>query len=171
MRVRALQEVGGFNPRLIAGEEPDLCVRLRGRGWRIWRLDHEMTLHDADMTRFGQWWKRTRRAGHAFAEGAAMHGAGPSGHWRRETRKAVIWGAILPLAIVIAALALGPAAFLAVLIYPAQILRLAIREGLDRGAWERALFLVLGKFPEAYGVLGYWRDRLMGRRGGLIEYK
>lgn len=171
MRVSALQEVDGFNPGLIAGEEPDLCVRLRERGWRIWRLDHEMTLHDAAMSRFGQWWKRTRRAGHAFAEGAAMHGAGPTGHWRRETRKALVWGAVLPAAILIAAIALGPVALLAVLIYPAQILRLAIREGLDRTAWERALFLVLGKFPEALGALSYWRGRLLGRRRGLIEYK
>ena len=171
MRVSALQEVDGFNPGLIAGEEPDLCVRLRGRGWRIWRLDHEMTLHDAAMSRFGQWWKRTRRAGHAFAEGAAMHGAGPTGHWRRETRKALAWGAVLPAAILIAAIALGPVALLAVLIYPAQILRLAIRDGLDRTAWERALFLVLGKFPEALGALSYWRGRLLGRRRGLIEYK
>ena len=100
-----------------------------------------------------------------------MHGAGPTGHWRRETRKALAWGAVLPAAILIAAIALGPVALLAVLIYPAQILRLAIREGLDRTAWERALFLVLGKFPEALGALSYWRGRLLGRRRGLIEDK
>jgi hypothetical protein len=37
------------NPRAAqsAGEEPELCVRLRRRGWRILRLDAEMTRHDA----------------------------------------------------------------------------------------------------------------------------
>lgn len=171
MRVSAVQEVGGFNPDLIAGEEPDLCVRLREKGWRIWRLDHEMTWHDAAMTRFGQWWKRTRRAGYAFAEGAAIHGTGSTRHWVRETRKALIWGGALPLATILAALITGPWALLMLTIYPAQAVRLAIREGADKAGWERAFFLVLGKFPEALGALEYWSGRFFGRRGRLIEYK
>jgi GT2 family glycosyltransferase len=80
MRVAAFQAVGGYDPHLIAGEEPELCVRLRAAGWQIWCLDAEMTLHDAAMTRFGQYWRRARRAGHAYAEGAAMHGAPPERH-------------------------------------------------------------------------------------------
>lgn len=80
MRVDAVAGVGGYDPSLIAGEEPELCVRLRQAGWKVWRIDREMTLHDAAMTRVGQWWKRTRRGGHAFAEGAAMHGAPPERH-------------------------------------------------------------------------------------------
>jgi GT2 family glycosyltransferase len=75
MRAEAFKGVGGFNPAVIAGEEPELCVRLRAAGWRIQRIEHEMTLHDAAMTSWGQWWRRTLRAGHAYAEGAAMHGA------------------------------------------------------------------------------------------------
>ncbi|MEM9139196.1 MAG: glycosyltransferase, partial [Pseudomonadota bacterium] len=59
MRMTALAAVGGYRDDLIAGEEPELCVRLRAAGWRVWRLDAEMTLHDADMHRFGQWWRRT----------------------------------------------------------------------------------------------------------------
>lgn len=171
MRTRALQQVGGYNPNLIAGEEPDLCVRMREKGWRIWRLDHEMTLHDAAMTRFGQWWTRTRRAGHAFAEGAALHGSGPTRHWVRETRKAVIWGLVLPSMIVLAALILGPWGLVGLAIYPLQLVRLALREGGGKAAWERAFFLVIGKFPEALGVVQYWWGRLSGRRGRLIEYK
>jgi len=59
MRAQALSEVGGYNSDLIAGEEPDLCLRLRQRNQRILRIDAEMTLHDANITRFGQWWRRT----------------------------------------------------------------------------------------------------------------
>lgn len=171
MRVAALQAVGGFNPDLIAGEEPELCVRLRLAGWRIWRLDHEMTWHDAAMTRFGQFWKRTRRSGHAFAEGAALHGRGPTRHWVTETRRAILWGAAVPLAIVLLALLAGPAALWLLLIYPVRLIRIALREGGDRAAWERAFFLITGKFAEATGVAEYWWGRLRGRRGGLIEYK
>ena len=43
MRTAALAEVGGYDPNLIAGEEPELCVRLRAAGWQIYTLDREMT--------------------------------------------------------------------------------------------------------------------------------
>ena len=67
VRVAAFNEVGGFSEDLIAGEEPDLCFRLRRAGWRIFRMDAEMTLHDADMTRASQWWQRSVRSGYATA--------------------------------------------------------------------------------------------------------
>ena len=171
MRISALNDVDGFDPDLIAGEEPELCVRLRSWRWQIWRLDHEMTLHDADMTRFEQWWKRTRRAGHAFAEGAALHGLPPERHWVRETRKAVIWGLGLPVFAVLGAFLFTPWTLALLLLYPLQVLRLARRFGGDREAWDRALLLVLGKFAEMTGVAEYWWHRVLGRRGQLIEYK
>src|SRR5205823_6407449 len=49
MRVSAFQQVGGYNPSLIAGEEPEMCLRLRGQGWLIHGIVAEMTLHDAAM--------------------------------------------------------------------------------------------------------------------------
>ncbi len=171
MRLSALRDVDGFDPDLIAGEEPELCVRLRAWRWQIWRLDHEMTLHDAAMTRFSQWWKRTRRAGHAFAEGAAMHGLPPERHWVTETRKALLWGVCLPVFALLGAWLISPGLLLLLLLYPIQIVRLAIREGNDRTAWERAVLLVLGKLAEATGVLEYWLRRATNKRGRLIEYK
>ncbi len=165
MRVAALAAVGGYDPALIAGEEPELCVRLRQAGWEIWRIDREMTLHDAAMTRIGQWWKRTRRGGHAFAEGAALHGAPPERHWVAETRRAFLWGAVLPV-VLLAGLVVTPWAGLLALAYPAQMLRLSRRWG-----WERGVFTVLAKFPEAQGVLEYHLNRLRKRRSALIEYK
>ncbi len=165
MRVAAVQAVGGYDPALIAGEEPELCVRLRAAGWQVWRIDAEMTLHDAAMTRVGQWWKRARRSGHALAEGVALHGAPPERHWVAETRRAVLWGAVLPAVVVLGAL-VTPWAFAILIVYPVQILRLALRYG-----WERGVFLTLGKVPEAMGVLQYGWNRLRRRRARLIEYK
>ena len=75
MRFAPVMTVGGFRDDLIAGEEPELCLRLARAGGEVWRIDAEMTLHDANLLRFGQWWRRMVRAGHAFAEGAALHGA------------------------------------------------------------------------------------------------
>lgn len=165
MRYRAVQAVGGYRAELIAGEEPELCLRLRAAGGEIWRIDAEMTLHDAALLRFGQWWRRSVRAGHAFAEGAALHGAGPDRHWVAETRRAVVWAVGVPMAIV-AAVAVSPWGLSGALIYPAQVVRLARRDG-----WISAVFSVIGKFAEARGVADYWLGRWRGRKQGLIEYK
>ncbi len=167
MRVSALHAVGGYRDGLIAGEEPELCVRLRQMGWRIHRIDHEMTLHDAAITRFSQWWKRTARGGHAFAEGAWLHGALPERHWVRETRRAWFWGAGLPVLIGMAMIFLGPWGALLGLAYPLQWLRLFRRNG----SLRTSTLLIVGKFAEVWGVLKFHTSRLRGVAGHIIEYK
>ena len=165
MRYAAVMAVGGYRDDLIAGEEPELCVRLRRAGGQVWRIEAEMTRHDAAVLRFGQWWRRMVRSGHAFAEGSALHGAPPERHWVAETRRAMIWGAMLPSGIVVLGL-IHPLGWLLALIYPAQVVRLAWRKGV---VW--AVFTVIGRFAEARGALGFYLNRLIGRRRGLIEYK
>jgi glycosyltransferase involved in cell wall biosynthesis len=172
MRADAFAEASGFRPGLIAGEEPELCVRLRGNGWKVWRLGEEMTLHDATMTRFGQWWQRTLRGGYAFAEGAFLHGAAPEQHWLRESRRAWFWGLGVPLATVIASLVLGWFGLLVLLVYPLQVVRLARRgDRSTRENWLRAFFLVLGKFPEMLGQVKFLLNRFGAGKTALIEYK
>lgn len=175
MRVKAFQQVGGFNPTLIAGEEPELCVRLRQKGWKIFRIDAEMTLHDAQMTRFGQWWKRAMRAGHAYAEGSWLHGAQPERHWVKETRSIWLWGLFIPL------LALGTAwlthglSLLLLLGYPLQFVRmfgnLRRKNISSKNAAFYALSCIVGKFAQVEGALGFLRTRLLGTKSTLIEYK
>jgi GT2 family glycosyltransferase len=172
MRVEALAAVNGYRDGLIAGEEPELCVRLRASGWRIWRLDTEMTLHDAAMTRFSQWWRRSKRAGYAFAEGAALHGSPPERHWVRESRSAWFWGMAIPFGVVVSCVGLGPSALLLLLVYPIQVLRLYLRgDKSSRADLWRACFLVLGKFPEVSGQVAFMSHRLCGGNARLIEYK
>lgn len=172
MRADAFSEASGFRADLIAGEEPELCVRLRANGWKVWRLAEEMTLHDAAMTRFGQWWRRTLRGGHAFAEGAFLHGAAPEKHWLRESRRAWFWGLGVPLATVIAMLMLGWPGLLLLLVYPLQVVRLARRgDRSPRENWLLALFLVLGKFPEMLGQAKFLLNRFGTGKTALIEYK
>ncbi|TGD65701.1 glycosyltransferase family 2 protein [Tabrizicola sp. WMC-M-20] len=165
MRFAAVMAVGGFRDDLIAGEEPDLCLRLRRAGGTIRRIDAAMTLHDAALLRFGQWWRRMVRSGHAFAEGAQLHGARSERHWVAEHRRALLWGAAGPLA-VIAAGVVHPAGWALALAYPAQVVRLARRSG-----WSWGLLIVVGRVAEAQGALGFHLNRLRGRRRGLIEYK
>lgn len=174
MRIEALRATGGFRDGLIAGEEPELCVRVRGAGWKVWRIASDMVWHDAAMTRWSQWWRRSMRAGHAYAEGAAIHGRLPERHYVRECRRALAWGVALPVAVIVAA-PFNPLALILLAAYPLQMLRLALRPtkaARDADAvWSRAFFLVAARFPEAAGVLLFnWR-RLRGVDSTLIEYK
>jgi GT2 family glycosyltransferase len=171
-RASAFEAAGGYSADLIAGEEPELCVRLRASGWGIWRLEDEMALHDAAMLRFEQWWRRSIRGGHAFAQAASMHGRPPELMGVRESRSAWFWAACVPLLILLCCSALGPRSLWFALLYPAQVVRLALRgKRSPRENWLHAFFLVLGKFPEVIGqVVFRWRH-LQGGSHGLIEHK
>lgn len=172
IRTSAFRQVGGYANELIAGEEPDMCVRLRSLGWRIWRIDAEMTLHDANITQFSQWWRRSMRAGHAFAEISARHAASPFGIWKQNMKRILLWGLTLPLAILLAAVLIHPAFLLLLLIYPLQVARIALRSGAGQFSnWAYAFFAVLGKFPEMQGAMRFYINRLMKRTNALIEYK
>lgn len=174
-RNAALAAVGGFDPTLIAGEEPELCVRLRQAGWKICRLPAEMTLHDAAMTAWRQWWKRSVRAGHAYAEGADRHGAAPERHWVREVRSNWLWGLVFPLLVLLFAWPTHGASLLLFGLY--LVLGWRITRYLRRRefSWSDSLayafFTVVGKLPMVVGQLQFHLNRLRGRRSRLIEYK
>jgi glycosyltransferase involved in cell wall biosynthesis len=172
MRTDAFDSVGGYRPDMIAGEEPELCVRLRAKGWSIWRIDCEMTLHDAAMYKFRQWWQRSVRNGYAFALGAHLHGAPPERHWVWESRRALLWGLLLPLSCAGVVAVFGYPGLILALIYPVQIARQLIRNtGSIKERVILATFQVLSRFPEALGQLKFIFNKTIGAQGRLIEYK
>ena len=173
MRAKAFQDIGGFRNKLIAGEEPELCVRFRKAGWKIWRLDTEMVLHDAAMTKFSQWWKRNVRCGYAFAEGAYLHGAPPERHWVNESKRSILWGLVIPVIIILVGVFCWQFGLIFALIYPLQICRLALRNKreLKPQSLLLASFSVLGKFAEMLGHFKFYYQRAFSSNVKLIEYK
>lgn len=186
----AFVAAGGFDPHFICGEEPELCYRLRQAGWRIRRLDAEMTLHDAAMTDWRQWAKRAERAGWSFAEGAATYGHGPERYNKRPLRRAIFWGGAVPLgilAMLLLALVFGlfgapvwSAFFILGLIgmaaYPLMAARIGRRRKKDFGDSFADAFLygaltMAAKPFELRGALRYFAARRRGERGEIIEYK
>jgi glycosyltransferase involved in cell wall biosynthesis len=174
IRVEALQQAGGFNPRLIAGEEPELCVRLRQRQWKILRIKSEMTLHDAQMTKFNQWWNRTMRAGHAYAEGAWLHGKSAEKHWVKESKSIWFWGLILPfLAVGMTWLTQGKSLIL-LSAYPLLIYRIYSRKKQSLNSQDAlvyAFFCAIGKFAQIQGQIMFHSSRFLKKPTRLIEYK
>jgi GT2 family glycosyltransferase len=172
IRVGVLQQANGYRADLICGEEPELCVRLRQAGWRIWHLGDEMTRHDAALLRFGQWWKRMVRGGYGFAQGAHLHGGLPERHCVIERHRIWVWGLFMPLLIIALAILFGWWELLLLVIYPIQVLRLfLLGTRSTRENWWRAVTLVLCKFPEMLGQMKFELDRLRRVQSRIIEYK
>ena len=172
MRTDSFAAAGGYRADLIAGEEPELCVRLRASGWKIWRVGNEMTLHDAAITHFGQWWKRTMRGGFAFAEGAYIHGASPERHRVRESLRTWLWAGLIPIISIAVTGTAGSPGLLILLAYPLQVVRLACMRDFHQGrSWLLAFFMTLGKFPEMQGQLEFFVRKFISGKSTLIEYK
>lgn len=156
IRVAALDEVGSFRTELKSCEEPELCSRLRAAGWRIWRLPVPMTEHDAAMTSLSQWWKRGARAGFGYAQVWRMAPSGRTRLYGRELASTFAWAVAVPLLAIAASLfmrSLIPLG-IAVALYSVQIVRIAAkREFRDRGSWQRAVLILVGKFAAAWGAI------------------
>jgi GT2 family glycosyltransferase len=171
VRAKAFEEVGGFLPRVMAGEEPELCVRLREQGWKIWRLDAEMTLHDAAMSRFNQWWIRSVRSGYGFAEVSRLHKSSPFRIWTRAVPSALFWSVVLPVVIALGSI-FHPIFLCSTLIYPLQACSIAIRRGLSQpGSWVYAVLMLTSKFSQTQGIAKFYWLWCRGQTAQLIEYK
>jgi len=181
IKVKPFLEVGQFNTVLIAGEEGELCLRLREAGWKVIRLDAPMALHDAAMTSFGQWWKRSIRAGHAYAQNAALRVRGPEKHDLRQLFSAAVWGCAVPICGILSAIMaiwFPPAfAILAMTILLEILLVFRVSRGrIKMGdsavcAFQYGLFIVPAKVAHCLGAAKFWYRVALGRQIELIEHK
>lgn len=165
IRVEAFDAVGGMDDAVAAGEEPEMCIRLRREGWTIHRIAHEMGLHEAGIERFGQWWRRAARGGRAHAHVIALHGAGALPSWGRAARSAWAWGVGLPLAAFVPGVWTHGASLLLLALYPLWVVKIARWLRSERGTpWRPALwyglFCMVAKWAELSGQISF----RLGRR-------
>lgn len=177
MRREHFEASGGFAEDMIAGEEPELSVRMRAGGSRIVRIDADVSVHDVDMSSAREWWRRARRSGHGFAECAHRHGARPErfavrhclGHW--------FWVVGVPATVVVGVRRFGWRAGAAgAALYGAQVVRISrYRVATHRDDPGDALLYACSclavKVPELLGQLEYGVRHVGRRRRGLIEYR
>ena len=173
-RKQALLDVQGFNPQFIAGEEPEMCFRMRQQGWLIERLDRQMTLHDANMTSISHWWKRNERSGHAYAQGFFVHGNSNERYNRSSIIRILFWSLLLPLFVVLATVIFSSWFLLILIIYPLKILQITLQNRKKLGTKISLLYatsLVFCKFPQFKGIINFYRKQLSGQNFQIIEYK
>jgi glycosyltransferase involved in cell wall biosynthesis len=184
IRAEAFRKVGGYNPSIPAGEEPELCQRLRHAGYSVVRLDADMTWHDSAMFRFAQWARRQFRTGYGGLDFSTRFGQPGEDPFQRQIRSARVWALGWPTAVIVAGslaaflhgpVAGGFAAGAVALLLPAQAVRIAVRNRRRVGSAGMALaygvLTMVGKFFQMAGQCLYVRDRRAGRHARLIEYK
>ena len=197
MRVAAFKEAGGFDATVAAGEEPELCQRMREKGWKIYRIDAEMTIHDSAMLRFRQWWKRAVRSGYGAMDVATRFRRGKHGLFVDQVRRARKWAVGWPLAVVgtwvlamvawsfshLGNMSNGPqglaiATAVAAIVFaaaPLQVVRSAIQARPRAGSWRVAFaagaLMLISKWANYAGQRQYLKDRAAGRNTRLIDYK
>ena len=177
MRRSVLEAVGGFDASLIAGEEPEMCRRIRAKGFVIQHIDAPMTGHDLAITRFAAYWKRAYRAGHAYAEIAARFRHSSDPMWLKDSRRnlmhaGVLTGclALLPLSVFWPVAAALVAAFLGLLV-GRTVLRCHWKSAAPATRLLYSIHAHLQQIPIALGQLSYLINSRRGRHSRLIEYK
>ncbi len=178
MRLSALVATGGFDDALIAGEEPELCARLRALGYSIQHIDAPMTKHDLAISRWSQYWRRACRAGYAYSQIA----------WQTRDRQVQLWGRESTANVVRAvALLIGLLIFVfSMFISPwfaaagTALACLVLMRSAWRARWKSGSGVVLmlyavhshlQQIPIFLGQLSFWWDLTRNRRRSLMEYK
>lgn len=173
-KVEAIQSVGGYNDAIPAGEEPDLCLRMRGKGWEIECLQDFMGTHDAGLTTFGLWWQRARRGGYGYAEHVLRNRLNSDPNWVRQVLSIGAWGGAIPLFQVLAAIFAPKLLILPVILWLAMGLRISAKEHTNFASAADAIkfgFLtMIGKFAQLLGMLDFSsRSAIQKIRGPSIK--
>lgn len=171
MRADVFESMGGFNPGIAAGEEPELCSRIRLAGHRVVRIDVPMATHDLAMTRFSQWWRRSVRGGYGALRLTLYGPPASRGSFAGQVRSVLLWSLLVPAAGMVAALGLflggcGRWSILGLLLWPMlivlQVLRMGARARRQmplRDALAHGGFTMLWKYAALSGFVQCLRDR------------
>jgi hypothetical protein len=176
IRADAFSLVGGFAEEQVAHEEPELCGRLRRAGFKICRIDEDMTIHDAGIFHLSQFYKRNRRAGFGIAQALIRSGLQIDPGGAAILRRSLLWSIIPPLSALSACLILGPLGIALLAAYPAQIVRQALQNKQKAGGTipnriKVATLSMVGKFGEAQGAMEFYVKKTFGKPAKPIYYR
>ena len=175
IRNSAFQEIKGFNPSVIAGEEPDLCYRLTKAKWKIYRLSDPMVLHDAQLAKFSQWKRRAIRSGHAYAQGYYLHREEKDGYCLKDSQKIWFWAFLYPLFIFLTVIFFDIKALILFVLYILQFVKITGNCHKWTGSLKQSVlysfFTILGRWPQLAGQIIFLKRLLKGESWRIIERK
>lgn len=169
IRVSAYTQAGGFNATLRAGEEPELCCRIRLIGYKVFRTDVPMAVHDIDMHELSEWWLRGVRSGYGALDVRQRHGVQDFNRLIFSAWVWVLgWPVLSSVLVVVAGFIFGVkvagwVVLLTLSLLPLQVLRVA-RSGHKRGldladALAYGALMMVNKWSSAWGQFKWWRDQ------------
>lgn len=174
MRVDVFRQFEGFNADVIAGEDSEFGVRLSLAGYLITKIDYSMATHDANMTRFVQWWKRAVRAGHAIGQRSYLNGQSDIKDCVRERKSTWFWGVAVPFFTLVFLIPTSGLSLLLLggyVVLGLRIFRYRRSRGDNAGdAFLYTRFLLLAKIANGIGLIKFQLNKLMSRYA-IIEYK
>ncbi|MCK5876317.1 MAG: glycosyltransferase [Candidatus Marithrix sp.] len=188
IRKNVLEKVDGYNAKLIAGEEPEMCQRIRAAGYIIRRIDQPMILHDLAIKSWSQYWQRSVRTGHAYAEISNLLKVSSLANfykekaggilWQHEANKNFINGGVWTTSFIFGLLT-TVFSWLPLLLVTGLFFTLSLRTSW-KNSWKSkdkfSIFLYglhsqFQHIPIMVGQLSYYYNRWRGRQRRLIEYK
>ncbi|MCB1111259.1 MAG: glycosyltransferase [Chlamydiales bacterium] len=167
IRRSVLEEVGGYDETLIAGEEPDMCWKIRNKGYIVLHVDRPMTLHDLAMTHFSQYWNRCFRTGYAYAEISQRYKNSDDPLWLRRAHYNLLKGSGLlfifffSLAGIVMLGTLAPLFFFFCLIGFMVFRTALLADRFTKDLRTRIFFALHAHFqhiPMFFGQMSYWRN-------------
>jgi glycosyltransferase involved in cell wall biosynthesis len=165
IRREILEKTKGYNEELVAGEDPELSLRVRELGWKIIQLGDLMCRHDLAMTTFRQYFWRAYRSGYGYATVSRIHGE--KNFWKKEVRRILIRGGGFFLLGFGGFFSYGitwiPALFF--LLYPRLFKTKALSKNKNLShneakiyAWHCSLVVI----PQFFGILRYYYGVMLG---------
>ena len=179
VRRSALAQVNGFDASLKAGEEPELCARLRACGWEIEHLDAPMTQHDLAVNSMRAYWLRAYRSGIAYAEVAQRMRVQGDVLWQHESQRDFRHGLLFMAApfLLLASAWLAPVLAVTLVTFAVLFwLRTAYRCAWKApGQWllcaQYAVHAHFQKIPALFGQLKWRKAARQQSEIGLVDYK
>jgi len=157
-----------------------MCQRIRAHGDVILHIDKPMTLHDLAITHWSQYWQRTVRGGHAYAEISTLLRDTATPLWQQESRQNFFKASVLTALFILGfIMTLFLKSFIPLGISFLLFLLLSLRSAI-KARWKSSNPLTLFLYglhsqfqhiPIAFGQLSFYYHHWRGKRRRLIEYK
>jgi glycosyltransferase involved in cell wall biosynthesis len=91
----ALQTVGGYNPLILKGQETELGYRIHERGYKIYKIEHLMAVHNYGIARLYDLLSRSYRMGASYGMIMTMPQSRSYADLTRRARNLLLQGILL----------------------------------------------------------------------------